>query len=109
MKKLTYKFGSSSTDFYLAYGISHLKKITDIKSTIIITDENIFTAHSKRFKGWNTIVLKPGEEFKIQSTVDSVIEQLIAMEADRKDLANHDAGPWWMHSARWGPLQDNAR
>ena len=84
MKKLTYKFGSSSTDFYLAYGISHLKKITDIKSSIIITDENIFNAHTKRFKGWNTIVLRAGEEFKVQSTVDSVVEQLIAMEADRK-------------------------
>jgi len=84
MKKLTYKFGSSSTDFYLAYGISHLKKITDIKSSIIITDENIFNAHTKRFKSWNTIVLKAGEEFKVQSTVDSVVEQLIALEADRK-------------------------
>ncbi len=84
MNKLTYKFGTTSTDFYLAYGISHLKKITDINSSIIITDENIFTAHTKRFKGWNTIVLKAGEEFKIQSTVDSIVEQLIEMEADRK-------------------------
>jgi 3-dehydroquinate synthase len=84
MKHLKYKFGNSSTDFYLAYGISHLKKITDIKSTIVITDENVFTAHTKRFKGWNTIVLKAGEEFKVQSTVDSVVEQLIAMEVDRK-------------------------
>ena len=30
------------------------------------------------------IVLKPGEEHKIQATVDSMIEQLIRMEADRK-------------------------
>ena len=61
MKKLTYKFGTSSTDFYLAYGISHLKKITDIKSSVIITDENIFTAHTKSFKGSDKIVLKAGE------------------------------------------------
>ncbi len=86
MKKLTYKFSTSSTDFYLANGISHLKKITDINSSIIITDENIFTAHTKRFKRWNTIVLKAGDEFKIQSTVDSIVEQLIEMEADRKTI-----------------------
>src|SRR5688572_9924753 len=86
MKALKYKFGSSSTEFYFAYGISHLKKITDPKTTILITDENIFGAHPKRFKGWNTIVLKPGEEFKIQSTIDSIIQQLIEREADRKTV-----------------------
>src|SRR6186713_1473075 len=84
MKKLTYKFSNSSVDYYLAYGISHLKEIVDKDNTIIITDENVHNAHTKRFKNWNCIVLKPGEEFKIQSTVDSVIEQLIEMEADRK-------------------------
>jgi 3-dehydroquinate synthase len=84
MKKQTFTFSSASTEIHFASGISHLKKITDTKSTILITDENVFNAHTKRFKGWNTIVLKPGEEFKIQATVDSVIEQLIEMEADRK-------------------------
>ncbi|TMI61848.1 MAG: 3-dehydroquinate synthase [Bacteroidetes bacterium] len=84
MKKLTYKFGSSSTDFYLAYGISHLKKIADPANTIIITDENIYNAHEKRFKNWNTMVLQAGEEFKIQPTIDNIVQQLIAMEADRK-------------------------
>jgi len=84
MKHIKYKFSNSSTDFYFAYGISHLKEVTDPKATVLITDENIFRAHNKRFKGWNTIVLKPGEEFKVQATVDSVIEQLIGLEADRK-------------------------
>ena len=71
-------------DYYLAYGISHLKEMTDQRNTIIITDENIFNAHSKRFKNWSTIVLKPGEEFKVQETADSVISQLLEMGADRK-------------------------
>lgn len=84
MKQVTYKFSTSSVDYYLASGISHLKKITDPKATVLITDENVYNAHSKRFKGWNTIVLKPGEEYKVQATVDAVIEQLIEMEADRK-------------------------
>jgi 3-dehydroquinate synthase len=86
MKHIKYSFSGSSTDFYFAYGISHLKEITDRGATILITDENIFNAHSKRFKGWRTIVLKPGEEFKVQSTVDSIIEQLIGFEADRKTM-----------------------
>jgi 3-dehydroquinate synthase len=84
MKHINYKFSTSSTDLYLAYGISHLKKITDPKATVLITDEHVYNAHTKRFKGWNTIVLKPGEEFKVQSTVDAIVEALIEMEADRK-------------------------
>ncbi|MEO7983290.1 MAG: 3-dehydroquinate synthase [Bacteroidota bacterium] len=84
MKHIRYKFSNSSTDYYLAYGISHLKKMADQKATVLITDENVFNAHTKRFNGWNTIVLKPGEEFKVQATVDAVIEKLIEMEADRK-------------------------
>ncbi len=84
MKKITNKFSNSSTDYYPASGISHLKKITDPKATVLITDENVYNAHSKRFKGWDVIVLKPGEEFKVQATVDAVIEKLIEMEAGRK-------------------------
>jgi 3-dehydroquinate synthase len=83
MKKLTYKFAHAFTDYYLAGGISHLKTITDPAATVLITDEHVYNAHAKRFKGWNTIVLKPGEEFKVQATVDSIVEQLITMEAGR--------------------------
>lgn len=83
-KKLTYKFSNSSVDYYLAGGISHLKEIVHKDNTIIITDENVYNAHTKRFKNWNCIVLKPGEEYKTQSTVDEIIDQLIDMEADRK-------------------------
>ena len=84
MKKITYKFYNSFTDYYLSYGISHLKKITDQKATVLITDEHVYNAHTKRFKGWDTIVLKPGEEYKVQATVEAIIEKLIEMEADRK-------------------------
>jgi len=84
MKKRSFTIGSSVVDYYFAGGISHLREIADRQSTVIITDENIFRVHAKRFRNWNTIVLKPGEEFKVQATVDAVIDQLIEMEADRK-------------------------
>jgi 3-dehydroquinate synthase len=84
MKKTTYTFSHSSTVYYFDSAFSQLKNIVDKKNAIIITDENIFAHHGKKLKNWNCIVLKPGEEFKIQATVDAIIEQLIAMEADRK-------------------------
>ncbi len=83
MQKKSFRFSNASVDYYFAGGISHLKEIVDPKNTIVITDENVFSAHQKKFKNWNTIVLKPGEEYKVQSTVDSIIEQLIEMQADR--------------------------
>jgi 3-dehydroquinate synthase len=86
MKKLSYKFSNSSVDYYFAGGIAHLKKIVDQKNSVILTDENVYNAHTKRFKGWNCIVLKPGEEYKVQSTVDAVIEELIGLESDRKTI-----------------------
>ncbi len=86
MEKQTFRFSSASTDIYFANGISHLKEMVDVKHAIFITDENVFNAHQKRFKNYNTIVLKAGEEFKTQATVDSVILQLIEMEADRKTI-----------------------
>jgi 3-dehydroquinate synthase len=77
MKKLTYKFGSSSLIFTSLMASVSLKKITDPANTIIITDENIYDAHEKRFKNWNTMVLQAGEEFKIQATIDNIVQQLM--------------------------------
>ena len=43
-------------------------------------------ATHKKFKGWKTIVLKAGEEHKVQHTVDLVIDQLIDFGCDRKSF-----------------------
>jgi 3-dehydroquinate synthase len=84
MDKKSFRFTGSSVNYFFDGGISHLKEVVDAKNAIIITDENVFAAHTKKFKNWNTIVLKTGEEYKVQGTVDSVIEQLIEMGADRQ-------------------------
>lgn len=86
MLKRTFKFNKASTDIYFDNSFSNLKKIVDVKQTVIITDENVFTHHQKKFKHYNTIVLKAGEEFKIQATVDNIIEQLIQFKADRNTI-----------------------
>lgn len=84
MQKKIFRFGNCFTNYYFNGGMSQLKVITDQKTSVVITDENVFSAHQKKFKNWNTIVLKAGEKYKIQQTVDTVIEQLIGMGADRK-------------------------
>lgn len=83
MTRKKIRFSGSITEFYFDGKFSQLNSICGKRNSIIITDENIFAAHTDRFRGWNVIVLKPGEEYKVQATADAVIEQLIAMEAGR--------------------------
>jgi 3-dehydroquinate synthase len=86
MKKVTYKFSSASTDFYFDVSFAQLNKLVGKGNGIIITDDHIFSKHKAKFKGWNVIVLKPGEQYKVQQTVDTVIDQLLELGADRKTV-----------------------
>lgn len=86
MKKKTFSFASASTDFWFDADFGELGKLAPKESTVIITDDHVFARHGKKFRGWNTIVLKPGEEYKVQQTVDAAINQLIEMGADRNTV-----------------------
>jgi 3-dehydroquinate synthase len=82
--KKKFQFTDASVDYYFDAEIKLLNTITDPLNTIIITDENVFGHHQKKFKDFNCIVLKAGEEYKVQATVDTIVDQLLEMEADRK-------------------------
>jgi 3-dehydroquinate synthase len=83
MDKHSYPFSGSKVDYYFQGSFSYLKKIADPSSSVILTDENVFRSHKSKFKGWKTIILKPGEEQKTQHTADSIIHSLIKLGADR--------------------------
>lgn len=84
MNKLQYTFSGKTTTCYLDADFSYLEKLVDREQAVLITDEHIFASQQKKFGGWNTIVINAGEQFKVQATVDSIIEQLIDFGADRK-------------------------
>ncbi len=77
------RYGSSTVHFHLDGRFSMLKTIASGKKTFLITDENVFAAHQKKFKAWPTIVIKAGEQYKVQSTADDIIRQLIEHGANR--------------------------
>lgn len=77
------QFSRGATAFYFDTAFAQLKKIVPQQTTVLITDTHLAAAHAKLFKGWNLIVLNAGEEYKVQATVDNLIQQLIAMHADR--------------------------
>lgn len=86
MKKKSFQFSSKTVQYYFDASFDQLEKIAGKEKAVLVTDEHVFAAHKKKFKGWNTIVLKPGEAYKVQQTVDVLIDQLIEMGADRKTI-----------------------
>ena len=83
MLKRTFNFNQAACTYYLSTPLSTLKEITDPKTTVLLVDENLLAHHAKRFRSWKTIVLKSGEQYKVQATADAVIEQLINFGTDR--------------------------
>ncbi|MEI6946563.1 3-dehydroquinate synthase [Paraflavisolibacter sp. H34] len=86
MQTKKFNFSRQSVDYHFDASLGDLKAIAPKQKTIVITDENVFAAHQKKLKGWQTIVLPPGEAHKTQATVSSVIEQLIGLGADRQTM-----------------------
>lgn len=84
MNEKEYSFSSKKVKAYFDTDFLTIKDLADKVNTILITDENIFAKQSAKFDGWKTIVIKAGEQFKNQQTVDHIIDQLIAMNADRQ-------------------------
>ena len=84
MQKKVYQFSAKEVAYYFDADFSYLEKLVEKSNAVIITDENVFTHHSKKFKSWKTIVIKSGETFKTQATVDTIIQQLVDIGADRK-------------------------
>ncbi len=84
MHKENYFFSSKKCTCYFNADFSYLEKLILKENTVIITDENIIAHHSNKFDGWETIVIKPGEQNKQQATVDYIINELINIKADRE-------------------------
>jgi 3-dehydroquinate synthase len=83
-KKIT--IANSKISYYSNASFSELGKLAGIKNTVLVTDDHVFNHHEKKFARWNTIVLKPGEKFKVQETADAVISQLLDAGADRTTM-----------------------
>jgi 3-dehydroquinate synthase len=83
MKKTRFSFSSGVTDCYFNGAFDQLKRLTDPANTVVVTDQHLYRHHRSLFKGWNTIVLRAGERYKVQATADALLEQLISLKADR--------------------------
>ena len=78
-----YRFSGKIVDTYFNADFTMLGNLVKKENGILITDENVFAKQQEKFSGWKTIVLKAGEPFKNQDTVNEIINQLIEFNADR--------------------------
>jgi 3-dehydroquinate synthase len=84
MLKKTFSFSASKTTCYFDASFAQIGNLVEKDRSVFITDQHIYEHHKKLFKGTKLIQIRPGESYKIQSTVDQIIDQLIGFGADRK-------------------------
>lgn len=84
MRSMKFEVDGKQTTCYFGQAKSFLKELSHSKKIVLITDEHVYKSHPRLFYSWKTIVLKPGEKYKQQSTIDQIISQLIEMKADRQ-------------------------
>ena len=72
MQKKIVGFSHSKVEYLFSASSRQLHEISHPSGSVLLTDENVFTAHRKFFAKWKTIVVKAGEENKNQKTVDEV-------------------------------------
>jgi len=84
MQKKTFSFSASKTNCYFDASFAQIGELVEKDRSIFITDQHIYDNHRKHFKGVRFIQIPAGETFKVQSTIDQIIDQLISFGADRK-------------------------
>jgi 3-dehydroquinate synthase len=77
------RFSGKPVTYHFDGNLQGLGELTDPSRTVIITDQHLMKAHHAGFEGWKTLVIEPGEEHKVQSTVDGIIRKLIEWQVDR--------------------------
>ncbi|MEP6675249.1 MAG: 3-dehydroquinate synthase [Ferruginibacter sp.] len=85
MKQQQYNFSSAQCTVYTETSFDAVRDISK-ERIIIITDENVHAAHSQKLDAYEHIIIPAGEQYKNQSTVDNIIQQLIRLHADRQTL-----------------------
>lgn len=84
MLKKTFSFSASKTTCYFDASFAQIGNLMEKDRSIFITDQHVYDHHRKHFKGAKFIQIPAGETFKVQSTIDQIIDQLISFGADRK-------------------------
>ena len=79
-------FSEKTVTYYFDAEFLYLKQLVKKENVVILTDENVYAHHSKKFEGYKLIKFPAGEQYKNQTTVDQIINELIKLEADKNTM-----------------------
>jgi 3-dehydroquinate synthase len=86
MKKQEYIFTQGKVDFIFDAPFQWLNENYKTEQAILITDEQVFSLHGDKMKGYEVITIPTGESSKNQLTVDQIIRRLLELETDKQSL-----------------------
>lgn len=86
MRQKKMNFKQATVSLLFEEKIETQLKTISAKKIVVITDENIFKAHSSIIKNYAHIILPAGEATKTQTTVNDVVNQLLKLEADKQTV-----------------------
>jgi 3-dehydroquinate synthase len=78
-----YSFSQKKVSCYFDADFAGLKDLLQDAFTVIVTDEHLYNLHAEKLAGYRVIKIAAGEEYKNQFTVDSIIEELLLMGANK--------------------------
>lgn len=78
-----YSFSQKKVSCYFDADFAGLKDLLQDAFTVIVTDEKLYNLHAEKLAGYRVIKIAAGEEYKNQFTVDSIIEELLLMGANK--------------------------
>lgn len=86
MLKKSFTFTSSTVLYYFDADFSYLHNLVHKDRAILIVDANFAQKNKKKLNGWRMITIPSGEQQKVQATIDNIVDQLIAMGADKTTI-----------------------
>jgi len=78
-----HKFSNKNVSYYFGYSCKELDKYVNKDLSVIITDDNVFRYHETVFKKRKVILIKAGEKYKNQNSIDFIVSKLIDYGVDR--------------------------
>ncbi|MEA3445775.1 MAG: 3-dehydroquinate synthase [Bacteroidota bacterium] len=83
MQKFIIEGKNNQSQILIGEKIGNLNKYLPAGKVIVITDANLMKHYSSLFTDFITIVIRPGEINKNLSTIESIYEKLMKLDADR--------------------------
>lgn len=84
MKTVSHRFSQHTTQYHLGAALADLDKFVNPQRSVLLVDEHVDQHYASQLAGWKKIIVPAGEDNKNMAVVGQLIDQLAALEADRK-------------------------